>query len=159
MRTTIPVSLVAVAVLIFTPTSGADEKSHRQAAEDLLNYVNTEKQLQTAIDQTVDMQVKANPQIAPKAGVMKKFFVKYMSWDSLKDDIVKIYTDAFTEDELKQVTAFYKTPVGKKMIEKMPELMGKGMQLGLRRVQENQGELIRMLQEDSQGDQKPPELK
>lgn len=159
MRTTIPVSMIAVAFLVFSPASGADETSHRQAAEELLRYTNVEKQLQGAIEQTVDIQVKANPQLAPRAGVLKKFFSKYMSWESLKDDIIKIYTDAFTENELKQITAFYKTPVGKKMLERTPEIMGKSMQLGVRRVQENQADLIRMLKEDSEGDTAPPVVK
>lgn len=163
MRRMFPVGtmMIAAAVLaVFSPAPRADETSHRKAAEDLLKATNVEKQLGDAIDQSVAVQVKANPQIAPKAGVLKKFFAKYLSWETLKDDLTKVYTDVFTEDELKQITAFYNTPVGKRVVAKMPELMGKGMELGVRRVQENQGELIRMLkEEDSVGDQKPPEAK
>jgi hypothetical protein len=143
-------ALIAAAVMVCSQASRADEESHRKAAEALLESTNVAKQLQSSIDQSVDIQVKANPQLAGKSAVLKKFFSMYMSWDSLKDDMIKIYTDAFSEEELKKITEFYKSPVGKKMIEKMPELMGKGMQLGVKRVQENQGELIRMLKEDSQ---------
>ncbi len=159
MKTTITLSTVAAALLMISSTGRADEASHRQAAEDLLNYTNAPKQFQNAIDQSVNMQVKANPQLAPKAGVLKKFFSRYMSWDSMKDDMIKIYTDAFSEQELKELTDFYKSPIGKKVLEKMPEIMGKGMQLGVSRVQRNQAELIRMLKEDSESDQNPAEVK
>ncbi len=45
---------------------------------------------------------------------MKALFAKYMNWASLKDDMVKIYMAEFTAPELKELTAFYQTPVGKK---------------------------------------------
>jgi hypothetical protein len=96
----------------------------------------------------VDMQVKANPQIAPHADVLKGFLLKHMSWDSLKEDLITIYADAFTEEELGQVAAFYRTPAGKKVVEKTPELMTKGMELGVRRVQENQAELQQLIQSE-----------
>ena len=82
---------------------------------------------------------------------MKKFFSKHLSWENLKDDFIKLYTDAFTEPELKDIYAFYQTPSGKKMVAKMPELTGKGMQLGASRVQANQAELQSMLQQAATG--------
>ncbi len=141
----------AVAILLTAgSTSFADTKSHRKAAEDLLNVLGVENQLQSAIDQTLDMQIKANPQIAPFKGAMKKFFLKYMSWSSLKDDIVTRSTSTRCyEQELNEIKAFYLTPTGKKMSQKMPELMGKGMQLGVKRVQEHQDELRQMIQEEA----------
>jgi hypothetical protein len=128
----------------------ADEKSHRKAAEDLLMVMGVDTQMQASIDQTLDLQAKANPQLTRFRPAMKKFFAKYMSWDVLKDDFIKIYTDAFEEDELKEIKAFYETPIGKKMVKKMPELMSKGMQLGASRVQQNMPELQQMIQEEAQ---------
>ena len=72
---------------------------------------------------------------------MKQFLAKYMSWDSLKADMIKIYMDEFTESELGELNKFYQTPVGKKTVEKMPTLMSKGAQLGGQRVQEHMPEL------------------
>jgi hypothetical protein len=155
MRTRIQLLLAVLAVLVAASAAAADQKSHRKAAEELLKVLNMDKQLQSAIDQTLDLQIKANPGIAEYRDVMKKFFSKHMSWDSLKEDIITIYTDAFTEEELNEITKFYKTPVGKKLVEKNPELMGKGMQLGVKRVQENQGELRQML-EDARDKKQPP---
>ena len=142
--------LFAVAIASAVASAAfADTKSHRKAAEDLLTVMGVEAQVDKSIDQALDVQIKMNPQIGPFKDVMKKFFTKHMSYASLKEDFVTIYVDAFTEKELKDITAFYKTPVGKKMAEKMPEVSAKGMQLGAKRVQDNQAELRQMIQEEA----------
>lgn len=73
--------------------------------------------------------------------VMRKFLVKYMSWDALKEDFTKIYAGEFSEQELNQLTQFYNTPLGKKLSSKLPALQQKGMLLGQQRVQAHQAEL------------------
>jgi uncharacterized protein len=73
-----------------------------------------------------------------------------MSFESILDDLVDIYREAFTEEELKQLTAFYSTPVGKKSIEKTPELFQKGGMIGSSRVQHNLIELQRMIEAESE---------
>lgn len=146
MKTTCSYALLVTA-LITAPCSLADEKSHRKAAEELLLAMNLDKQLSAAIDQMIDIQVKSSPQLAPYKEVMKKFLNKHMSMKSLKEDIISIYAGAFSEGELNEIIRFYRTPTGRKMIEKLPELTNKGMQLGAQKVQENQDELRHMLQE------------
>ncbi|MDD3605464.1 MAG: DUF2059 domain-containing protein, partial [Kiritimatiellae bacterium] len=52
-----------------------------------------------------------------------------MSWDKIKTDYIGIYAETFTADELKGIIDFYKTPVGRKFIEKQPEIMEKSMRV------------------------------
>jgi hypothetical protein len=68
----------------------------------------------------------------------------------LKDDLIKIHMEEFTEEELKEIAAFYRTPIGKKAIQKMLPLQQKCSELGMKRVQENIGELQRMVVEELQ---------
>ena len=56
------------------------------------------------------------------------------------------YTQEFTEPELKQLTAFYKTLLGQKAVEKMPKLLFIGGQIGMRRVQANEAEFRQMIE-------------
>ncbi|MCS0580891.1 DUF2059 domain-containing protein [Massilia pinisoli] len=53
---------------------------------------------------------------------------------SLVDEMLRataqIYARHFTVDELHQIAAFYKTPVGTKMLATMPQLMAESMQAG-----------------------------
>jgi hypothetical protein len=127
----------------------ASDATHRAAAEALLNLMDMDNLLNQSIDQMLDMQVKQNPQIGQFRTQMKAFLSKYMSWASMKDDMIKIYTDEFTEQELKDLLAFYQTPLGKKTIQKMPKLMAKGAELGQARVQQHLPELQQAIQAEA----------
>lgn len=48
------------------------------------------------------------------AGNLRKEYAPRMA--SLKSDIVKLYAERFTEQELKDTLAFYKSPLGKKLL-------------------------------------------
>ncbi len=133
--------LVGAVVLFHVHTGFADEASHRQSAEALLGSMGMEKLLAQSVDQMLQMQVKQNPAIAPFQTEMRGFLDKYMSWESMKADMIKAYTEEFTEQELKDLTAFYQTPLGQKTVQKMPSLMSKGAELGQRRIQEHLPEL------------------
>jgi uncharacterized protein len=134
--------LLPIALTFFLPLfTQADQASHHAAAESLLNQMDMEKMLTQSIDQMLKAQVQANPTIAPYEPQMRAFFAKYMSWASMKEDTINIYMGEFSEDELKQLAAFYQTPVGRKSIQKMPGLLAKGMEMGQRRVQEHLPEL------------------
>ena len=70
-----------------------------------------------------------------------------MNWESVKEDTITVYTQEFTEPELKKLTEFYKTPMGKKASEKMPQLAFLAGQIGLKKAQGNQAELRQMIEE------------
>ncbi|MEA2992474.1 MAG: uncharacterized protein QOD40_1394 [Alphaproteobacteria bacterium] len=42
---------------------------------------------------------------------------------ALKDDVVKLYASQFTEQELKEALAFYKSPLGQKIIANEPKIL------------------------------------
>ncbi|MEM1270940.1 MAG: DUF2059 domain-containing protein [Bacteroidota bacterium] len=121
--------------------------SHLEAAEELLIQANTERNMQVAMEGMLQAQVQQNPALAQVEDVMREFFAEYLSWDVLKDEMIRLYADAFTEDELREISAFYRTPTGQKSIAKMPTLMMQGMQLGQRQVEENASELERRVLE------------
>jgi hypothetical protein len=139
-----------LAAFIILLTAGlparADDESHRQAAEELLRAMRVDKQMESALEQTLDVSIKSQPSLKPYREVMRKFFAKHIGYDALKEDLVKIYVEEFTEPELRQILAFYKTPAGKKMVEKSPALMSKSMQLSMERVSKNQDELKQMIE-------------
>lgn len=142
-------TILFIALFSVSSFSFADGNA-RKEAEALLNIMGMEKALQQTIEQMLTLQMQQNPTLAPFKQVMLKFFNKHMSYESLKEDMATIYAEAFTEQELKELNAFYRTPTGQKTIQKMPELMQKGGQLGVKRVQDNMSELQQMIQEESQ---------
>src|SRR5262245_55764235 len=114
MRTMLYSCLLAVSLVLNSGVVVGEEKSHRKAAEDLLKATNTEKAMEMVMDQMLAITIQQNPQLAPYQDVMKKFLSKYFSLGSLQEELLTIYTAEFTEEELKQIVAFYQTPVGKR---------------------------------------------
>ncbi len=124
-----------------------DAQSHRKAAENLLITMEVDKSLPKIAEHVVDTQVQQNPQLVPQREVLQRFLTKYLNWASVREDTITAYTQEFTEPELKKLTEFYKTPVGKKASEKMPQLAFLAGQLGLKKAQANQAELRQMLED------------
>jgi len=58
-----------------------------------------------------------------------------MAWEKMKDDYVNIYMKVYSEDEINEINKFYKSPVGQKMVKKMPELTKESMALTRKSLQ------------------------
>ena len=58
-----------------------------------------------------------------------------LSWPRLRPDFIRMYQDAFTEQEVRAAIAFYESPEGQSMLSKMPALMQRSMGLMQSRVQ------------------------
>jgi hypothetical protein len=66
----------------------------------------------------------------------------------LVDQMASVYARNFTPDEIRQLAAFYRTPVGQKFLEKMPTVMQESMSLGQAFGQRVAGELqTKMIEE------------
>jgi hypothetical protein len=145
MRLRLYTGLITVALGLSPVVALGDVHSHRKAAETLLIVMEVDKSLPQIANQVVETQVQQNPQLAPQREVLQRFLTKYLHWDSVKEDTITAYTQEFTEPELKKLTEFYKTPVGKKANEKLPQLAFVAGQLGLKQAKANHAELRQML--------------
>ena len=145
--------IVLITALGVSSMSLADAASEKEA-EKLLDMVGTQAVMEQSMSQMLDIQLQQNPALAPYKGVMMEFLNKNMSYESLKPELIKTYSEEFTSSELREINAFYLTDVGKKSIEKMPKLMMQGGQLGATRVQENINDLQAMIQAESERIQK-----
>ncbi len=125
--------------------AAAPSESHLKAAAELLDLVHVDRSTSQALDVVLKLQLRQQPNLEPYEHTLRAFVQKYMSWESLKGDYARIYADALSETELRQMIAFYRTPTGQKAIKMIPELMAKGAALGQSRVQENREELQRMI--------------
>ena len=64
------------------------------------------------------------------------------SWDKMEPMYVRIYQKSFTQAELDGILAFYKTPAGQAVINKMPVVMQNTMQ----EVQQMMGPMLQRIQ-------------
>jgi hypothetical protein len=121
--------------------------SLRAAVEMLFKTMHMDSLFTQTVHQMLELQLQQSPEFLPFEATMRAFFEKYLSWQSLKEDLIRIYAENFSLNEVNDLIAFYKTPTGQKAIQKIPELMNRGGRLGAQRVQENFPELQRMVEE------------
>ena len=150
------VILGCVALIGAGSSARADPQSHRAAVLELCDVMHMERTMQESTKGMIDLQIQQMPELARARPQLQKFFEKYLSWASLKEDYVKLYQESFTEPELRQLIVFYKTPTGQKAVQQMPALMQRGAQLGANRMREHTAELMELMQSAGVGSPPPP---
>jgi hypothetical protein len=123
--------------------------AHFKAAEEVLQASGVDVQFKESIEALVNQyseQVAVEKREKFKQ-VLNTFMAKYASWDNVKDSLSSIYAEAFSEAELKQLAAFYQTPLGKKLVREQPFLLQKSVQFGQTLIASHQVELQQMLQD------------
>ncbi len=110
-------------------------------AEELLN----EMHMKENIEKSLAMVKKMMPPMPKKAEAKEgekgeqpedvlEQITSEMNWDGVKQDYIDIYADMFTEEELKGLVDFYKSPAGKAFVEKQPDLMKRSMEVMQKRM-------------------------
>jgi uncharacterized protein len=154
MKTLILATAIVLSAL--NPLVYADEASQKLIAEDLLQTMKVDQMTKPLFDQMRSMmdqqftQMGASEDMKP---ILKRYTDKLLdimeqtlNWQNLKEDMISIYMHAFTEDELKGMLAFYKSPVGQSVIQKMPTAMQQSMVL----MQKHMPELLEKLKKISE---------
>ncbi|MCL1046087.1 DUF2059 domain-containing protein [Shewanella electrodiphila] len=78
--------------------------------------------------------------------IFRTWFNEDIDRAKIINEIKALYSESFTDDELKAVTEFYQTPVGQKFLEKSPQLMQSGAQIGMQEAQSKQTQLMERVQ-------------
>lgn len=118
-----------------------------KAAEEMLVVTKAGEQYQRNIDTTLTQMAASAPddKRAKFISVMKTFNAKYCSWDVMKAHICMLYAHEFTEAELKQLTAFYKSPLAQKLYQKQPLIFQATSALTQKALAEHQTELNQLM--------------
>ncbi len=126
------------------------EDSYAELVEEFLKIINVEDNLQSNVNEMIEIQIRQNPDMLPYKDIMIEFYSKYLGWNSLKDELVGIYINEFSEKEMKELIDFYSSETGQKVLEKMPELFKKGAEIGQRAVMEHISELQEMIKQEAE---------
>lgn len=59
-----------------------------------------------------------------------------LSWEKMKAPLIDVYARVYTLEEVKAINEFYESPVGKKLLEKMPLVINESMQVSQRLVKD-----------------------
>ncbi|MDZ4200415.1 MAG: DUF2059 domain-containing protein [Kiritimatiellia bacterium] len=137
-------------------SSWAVEGSHRDAAVELITVARTERmldQMKTAMEgmmrqqfATIDLPPEGVAAAEKAQADVLAWFMDVMSWEKMRSLYVDLYTDVFSEEEIRGLTQFYRSPLGQKMLDKMPELIEKAMLKTQAIVMEKMPELQQRMQ-------------
>jgi hypothetical protein len=124
--------------------------SHRAAATELLALTHVREMIAESADKMLEAQLAQIPQRELFEPIIRDFYHEQMNWDVLEPEFTRLYVEVFTEPELRDIAVFYRTPLGKTMLAKMPLLMAKSNELTQRRLQAALPTLMQRLQEAAQ---------
>ena len=135
MITPVKATLAVVALLLSAGAAFADEASKKAKIDEIFQITKVDRMVTQITDQMQSMQLaqiaKMDKAAQPKAEEAQKkimqIIAERMSWDRLKPRFSKLYEETFTEEELDGTLAFYKSPAGRALLEKMPALMQRSM--------------------------------
>ena len=152
------VAATIVCAFAWLSIANAEEARNRALAEELLDAM----EMQKTIEKSFEMVKQMIPAQMKQMGVSENassdkaqeatqetmdLIMKEMSWDKLKDDYISIYAETFTEEELEGLVAFYKSPIGRKFIEKQPELMKRAMEVSQRQMMDIMPKVRKLVEE------------
>lgn len=142
-------------VLVGAAPGPAPVSPHEKAARELFLLIGGADLASSGAEAMVEM-FSQDPETAPYRDVFREWLRKVFAESDLETEMVKLYMDTFTEKELREIAAFYKTPVGRKAIATMPELMQKGAEIGMRQAEAHSSELAEMLEKAREEREKLP---
>lgn len=152
-------SMIIVLTVSCLATQGfCDEASKRVKTEKLLSLLKVDQQMAITNER---MKLAAKRQLSASnlpqdlLQRMEKVFDKQFdliaqatSWDVIKNDLIGAYSTAFTEEEMDGLIAFYDSALGHKLIEQLPELFTKGMEIGQKKLLEKQADIQKTMLEE-----------
>lgn len=144
--------IVLISMVMLTVANGnslaqdvASLTSHERAAAELVDVLQLEKLAMTTVDVMAQAMSGQGPISPELMDLIVEFTKEGMRWEDLRPDYIRIYRDAYTEAELRELIAFYRSPVGRKTIEMTPELMKRMTEIRQKRMQERLPELQRRI--------------
>ncbi len=105
--------------------------------------------LERSLQAMLAAQKRSMPEFERYRPVLEKYFRRIYGYDALRDDLAVIHLDLYSEAELRELTAFYRTPIGRRKaaadgkisvrVATLMEKRAERLMVGLRRELEEAG--------------------
>ena len=151
--------LLLVLVAYLPLNAHADEASRHAKAKEMLRLLHTGQLLDQTMKRMMDQEAMAtarnlvkntaNPEDRAKLDEFQKkisqLMDSQMGWKALEPDYVNMYANNFTDEQLDAIIAFYKSPAGVALVDKLPMLTSQAMQIAQLKMAAFQPQLRQML--------------
>jgi hypothetical protein len=112
-----------------TPAAAAADTAKRRLKRPLLAQVRVTDQALQAMEQQIPAQRAVNPRVPPE------FWDRFLEQararrGELEEGYAALYDRHFSVAEIRELLAFYDTPIGRRFLEVQPVLMREGIALG-----------------------------
>ena len=142
------VVLVVVGSLGLAPGLARSQTPQRvELATEVLRAMDLEQAMRAGVAASFDAQIQQNPLMAPFRPTMEAFTTKYLTWETIGPDMAKLYATRFTEPELRELLAFYRSPIGRKMVGEQGTLTAEGARIAQAALQPHLPELQAAIQQ------------
>lgn len=154
------IAMIALSVVLLAAgVAGASQPQAdaRAVTEELLAVNNVQQNVERMFKQIKDIQLNQLQSLGiaadKKDGVdslQERLFAVLeaeMSWESMKEEYIDIYTQVFTLEELQALLDFSQSEVGRRINDKMPLLMEKSMVIGQQRAQKAMPKMQEILED------------
>ena len=136
-------ALIPVAAIALVASAHAAE-SKEQLAEKLLTVSGAEKMANDSIDSamkamskqvggTANLPAAMRPKMEAAFTRIGQLMKDEMGWAKMKPEMIRLYAEAYTEEEMRAAITFYTSPAGKSFAAKMTVVTQKSMEWGMRR--------------------------
>jgi len=141
-------ALVALASLCALPATARGQAPQAvRLATDVLRAMDLETAMRAGVAASFDAQIQQNPLMAPFRPIMESFTTKYLTWNTIGPGMAKLYATRFTEPELRELLAFYRSPVGRKLVAEQGTLTAEGARIAQAALQPHLPELQAAIQQ------------
>ena len=142
--------LVVLSAILVAPCARAEAKT-LDKVEELLVSMGMEDAVNSAVTQMLYDLFVSTPEFDMHQDIILAYAEERVSWDVLKGDLVKIYASEFTDAEIAELTRFYTSKVGKKLIKVTPDMTARVSNLVKKRY-ESDLDVLEMQMKDREMD-------
>ena len=129
---------------------------YKTSLKQMLELSGTEETFKTAIDQVLGMYKQNKPGVPENVWTEIYNEFSKTSLNDLVELLAPIYQKHLTLQDVKKITEFYQTPVGKKYASKTPYIMQESMQAGQQWGMKLAYNIAEKLKEKGYGEAEPP---
>lgn len=127
------------------PLQAEIKESDEQAVYEMFEAQGMREQMNQIILTMVQNQTNAFPQMKAYQFDMLQFFMRTAGYDAVKKDLAGIYLKYFTVAEIREITKFYRSPIGKKMRTVSAPILLEANELSRKRLEKAVPEFMEML--------------
>jgi hypothetical protein len=142
------IAAVAAALALSAAALAEDIDVREELALEIIELTNADAvteqlagQMRSAMLRQVESRIRCEamrPAVEEAVDDVTDAFAETMNSLDLRAQLVIVYAETFTEDELREIAAFYRSDAGRRLVEAMPEIMRRTMTLGQEHMQRMQ---------------------